>query len=153
MSSPELSISHQSAADIHHANARALEELLRDQPPGPQESDCSTPASPTKALTAAELLSTAALPRFSTFSPSLDRLIARHSTATSQGHMGYEWITNEQIRGSVMPGMSVEISGPPGSGKTVIGLSLALSARMQNDDNGSPEVLIIGSCWERGSSD
>lgn len=109
------------------------------------------PGSPIKASTAADLLSTAALPRFSTFSSSLDRLIAQNSPSSSSGHRtdqgNYDWINAEGMKGAVLPGMSAEISGPPGSGKTVIAIALALSARTASDqeDGAEPsEVLIVG---------
>lgn len=41
----------------------------------------------------------------------------------------------------IHPGSSVEISGPPGSGKTAISIALALAAVNQQP---SAEVLLIG---------
>lgn len=52
---------------------------------------------------------------------------------------------HETKNGPVVPGMSVEISGPPGSGKTVISTGLAINARMSGDGDGDDaEVLIVG---------
>jgi KaiC/GvpD/RAD55 family RecA-like ATPase len=46
--------------------------------------------------------------------------------------------------GAIVPGMSVEISGPPGSGKTVLSIALAINARMSADGEDGAEVLMIG---------
>jgi RAD51-like protein 2 len=40
--------------------------------------------------------------------------------------------------------MSVEISGPPGAGKTVLVTALAVNARMCAEEEDDAEVLIIG---------
>lgn len=40
--------------------------------------------------------------------------------------------------------MSVEISGPPGAGKTVLVTALAVNARMSSEGEDDAEVLIIG---------
>jgi len=53
--------------------------------------------------------------------------------------------------------MSVEIAGPPGSGKTAMSIALALSARLgrwravedegyEEEDEDIGEVLLIGKC-------
>lgn len=57
-------------------------------------------------------------------------------------------------RGSIVPGMSIEITGPPGGGKSSIALAVAMSARLSpgnftnsiraDDQNGKGEVLLIG---------
>jgi DNA replication protein DnaC len=46
--------------------------------------------------------------------------------------------------GSVVPGMTLEISGPPGGGKTVLAIALALSSRLKDGELFSGEVLIVG---------
>lgn len=51
------------------------------------------------------------------------------------------------MKGPVLPGMSIEVSGPPGSGKTVIAIALALSARVSSDEDevgDRSEALLIG---------
>ena len=51
------------------------------------------------------------------------------------------------MKGALLPGMSAEVSGPPGSGKTVIAIALALSARTASDEEDAAEpseVLIVG---------
>jgi len=84
--------------------------------------------------TAAELLSTSSLPHFSTLSASMD----------------------PRQKGSIEPGMSIELSGPPGAGKTAIALGIALHARIgkrsrrstegtdEADKEEPGEVLIVG---------
>lgn len=56
--------------------------------------------------------------------------------------------------GSIVPGMSIEITGPPGGGKSSIALAVAMSARLSpgnftnsiraDDQNEKGEVLLIG---------
>lgn len=105
-----------------------------------------------QASTAAALLVPQSLPRFSTLSETLDALISQHTCADAD-------VTSEDrataATGAITPGMAVEISGPPGIGKTAIAIGLALSARMGTrkrrkdsvpQDRGGGEVLIIGAC-------
>jgi Ni2+-binding GTPase involved in maturation of urease and hydrogenase len=40
--------------------------------------------------------------------------------------------------------MSVEVSGPPGGGKTAVVTALAINARLAEDEKNSTEVLIVG---------
>ena len=51
---------------------------------------------------------------------------------------------HETKDGAIVPGMSVEISGPPGAGKTVLVTALAVNARMSAEGEDDAEVLIIG---------
>jgi RAD51-like protein 2 len=125
------------------AAARAPEREIaeEDRPTKP-------PSSPVKSSTAAELLSTSSRHRFSTLSPSLDRLIAQFTPSLAYNtHNGVEdpqRLWQETKNGAIVPGMSVEISGPPGAGKTVISIALAINARMSAEGDDNPEVLIIG---------
>lgn len=51
------------------------------------------------------------------------------------------------MKGALLPGMSAEVSGPPGSGKTVIAIGLTLSARTPSDEEDAAdpsEVLVVG---------
>ncbi|ADV19572.1 DNA repair protein Rad51, putative [Cryptococcus gattii WM276] len=102
--------------------------------------------------TAADLLSTSALPHFSTFSSSLDALISQFNSSTDVlplSKRGEEFNQN----GSIVPGMSIEISGPPGGGKSSIALAIAMSARHSSgnfadsvrthDQSEKGEVLLI----------
>lgn len=121
----------------------------------------TTQTSPIKSSTAAELLSSASKHRFSTLSPSLDRLIAQFSPSMAYNtHNGVEdpkRLWQETKYGAIVPGMSVEISGPPGSGKTVLSTALAINARMSGEGDSDVEVLIIGegqrSDWHLSEAD
>ncbi|WVQ99572.1 hypothetical protein IAU59_006708 [Kwoniella sp. CBS 9459] len=85
-----------------------------------------------RASTAADLLSSAYLPHFSTHSSSLDNLIAsfrpveRSVSPTFRSRKGKE----KEDAGAITPGMTIEICGPPGGGKTSVALGIVLSARM-----------------------
>lgn len=46
--------------------------------------------------------------------------------------------------GAIVPGMSVEISGPPGVGKSVLVTALAINARLAQNVKNSAEVLVVG---------
>lgn len=59
------------------------------------------------------------------------------------------------LGGSIIPGMTLELSGPPGGGKTAIAVGIGLSARLrlhvrdaeideQTDGSNMGEVLIVG---------
>ncbi|RXK37093.1 hypothetical protein M231_05681 [Tremella mesenterica] len=87
------------------------------------------------ALTASELLSTASPRCFSTFSSALDGLIERSLTGSfsENGNAdgeGRRLAKRGRHHGAISPGMVVEISGPPGGGKTVLSIALVLSARI-----------------------
>jgi RAD51-like protein 2 len=50
---------------------------------------------------------------------------------------------------AISPGMVIELSGPPGGGKTCISIASAISARLgdggeEDGDREHPEVLMIG---------
>ncbi|WRT66493.1 uncharacterized protein IL334_003452 [Kwoniella shivajii] len=108
-----------------------------------------------QASTAADLLSSSYLPHFSTSSASIDNLIAhfkdpRHSSFSSRAsRKGKE----KDESAAITPGMTVEISGPPGGGKTALALGIVLNARTmkiksrREDDEEAEEeageVLII----------
>ncbi|TYJ54545.1 hypothetical protein B9479_004772 [Cryptococcus floricola] len=90
--------------------------------------------------TAADLLSTATHPHFSTFSASLDGLIGKFGLSISS-EAGSSRKGKERLHtGSIVPGMVVEISGPPGGGKSAIALAVALSAR----ESGQKETELNG---------
>ncbi|WVQ72375.1 hypothetical protein IAR50_001927 [Cryptococcus sp. DSM 104548] len=99
--------------------------------------------------TAADLLSTASRPHFSTLSASLDSLLGKFGGPSEHSKAQYSRKGKEKEHaGSIVPGMVVEISGPPGGGKTAIALALALSGRVSGrkemDVNEvAGEVLII----------
>jgi hypothetical protein len=120
-----------------------------EQPASQHPTQAQAPASsPTKSLqsqTAAQLL-TKPLPRFTTFSTSIDTLISHFTPIQSQQRYRTGNGKGKEKEGSIMPGMALEIAGPPGSGKTSIALAVMLSARMSSapDDGDGGEVLIIG---------
>ncbi|OCF41866.1 hypothetical protein I317_04276 [Kwoniella heveanensis CBS 569] len=105
-----------------------------------------------RASTAADLLSSAYLPRFSTQSSSLDNLIAsfrpveRSASPAFPSKKGKE----KAHAGSIVPGMTIEVCGPPGGGKTTVVLGIVLSARMATVSgrgsmvNGGDEVEEAG---------
>jgi RAD51-like protein 2 len=110
--------------------------------------------------TAAELLSTSSLSHFSTLSSSLDQLISHFGPDPEQSVNGSARAKGKSRlhEGSIVPGMTLELSGPPGGGKTAIALGIALSARFGKrrgghisgdaedvvHDEEPGEVLIIG---------
>ncbi|EAL23236.1 hypothetical protein CNBA3520 [Cryptococcus deneoformans B-3501A] len=103
-----------------------------------------------QSTTAADLLSTSDLPHFSTFSSSLDALIGHLCSSTDALPTRGE---ESNQRGSIVPGMSIEISGPPGGGKSSLALAIAMSARLSpgnltnsvraDDQSEKGEVLLI----------
>lgn len=100
---------------------------------------------PAKTATASQLLK--APPHyFSTLSVSLDKLIGCYvsgytpPTALNLKGKGRE----REDTGSIRPGAVLEVSSPPGGGKTSAIIGMALSARLLEGDEGPPEVLLIG---------
>ena len=115
---------------------------------GPPSSDSHVHSS-----TAAELLSTAALPHFSTLCTSLDRLISHFGSDPKNIEASYTRGKGKGrlLEGGITPGMAIELCGPPGGGKSAISIGIALSARLGNQDleqqqtaAGLGEVLVIG---------
>ncbi|WVF71295.1 hypothetical protein IAT40_006098 [Kwoniella sp. CBS 6097] len=100
----------------------------------PEVSDSQRPfhASQLRASTAADLLSSAYLPRFSTHSSSLDNLIASFRPVEQPAFSGHSSRKGKEKEnaGAITPGMTIEICGPPGGGKTSVALGIVLSARM-----------------------
>ncbi|GMK55255.1 hypothetical protein CspeluHIS016_0203110 [Cutaneotrichosporon spelunceum] len=98
----------------------------------------SRPPSPSRAQTAADLLHAVPGPRFSTLSGAIDGLLAHYSPL----HVAPQPLNlkgkGRALGGAVVPGMVLEISGPPGSGKSAVALSTALSGAV-----GGFEALII----------
>ena len=107
--------------------------------------------------TAAELLSTASLPHFSTLCPSLDRLISHFSSDSrnSENEFARGKGKGRLLEGGIAPGMAIELCGPPGGGKSAISVGIVLSARLGNQDpkeqetgegvvDESGDVLVIG---------
>lgn len=89
---------------------------------------------------ALDLLHVAASTSFSSLSKALDDLLAHYSPLQSRGE-GAPNLKGKgrSLCGSVIPGMVLELSGPPGAGKTAVALSMALSGRLDG-----AEALIIG---------
>ncbi|KAK4689989.1 DNA polymerase kappa, partial [Tremellales sp. Uapishka_1] len=83
--------------------------------------------------TATSLLSSTALPRFSTFSSSIDSLISRVAPLDPKGK-GKE-------KGYITPGMSIEIAGPPGIGKTAMCVGIVMSARLRRREMDTPDQV------------
>ncbi|WWC62107.1 uncharacterized protein I303_104697 [Kwoniella dejecticola CBS 10117] len=150
--SAELGISRSQAEDLLHqiATDSAGPSTL---PKAAAESRL-LPHSQIQASTAADLLSSAYLPHFSTSSTSVDHLIAHfqdpHKRQASKRptRKGKE----KEASAAITPGMTVEIAGPPGIGKTSMALAVVLSARLtaadqanEEEEAESGEVLIIDS--------
>lgn len=94
-------------------------------------------ASQIQATTAASLLSTDALPRFSTCIDALDDLLAHFVPSSAPPPLftqngepsGTQDPKGKRRAGNITPGMSVEIAGPPGIGKSCVALAMAVDAR------------------------
>jgi hypothetical protein len=100
-----------------------------------------------RSSTAAELLFDGSLPRYSTLSQTLDNLIARQPSTSSVAEDDIGEISSGS--GAITPGMTVELTGPPGIGKTSIGLGIVFSVTVGNQKKSRPisqagEALIIG---------
>lgn len=104
--------------------------------------------------TATELLQSQNRTRFSTFSTALDNLIW-HFAPSAAEEIAPPLNLKGKARalipgaGAITPGMVLEISGPPGGGKTSVALAVALSARMgdggeEGEGKEKPQVLFIG---------
>ncbi|WWC70118.1 uncharacterized protein I206_104065 [Kwoniella pini CBS 10737] len=104
-----------------------------------------------QASTAADLLSSAYLPHFSTCSTSIDRLIAQfHVPHRRKANTGvFRKGKEKEDSGAITPGMTIEIAGPPGIGKTAMALGVVLSARLTSagisdeKEMEAGEVLIL----------
>lgn len=112
--------------------------------------------------TASELLRPLSRIRFSTLSVALDELIGHFApprlVPTDDGTLNLKGKqrASAPLAGPIAPGMVLEVSSPPGGGKTSVAIAVALSARLlelsaQELLEGSaeepvkaPEVLIIG---------
>lgn len=102
--------------------------------------------------TAADLLDPTSLPRFSTLSETLDSLIEQRTYSGGE-RTDQDRESIPPGSGAIVPGMAVEIAGPPGIGKTSLAVGLALNARMGRrgkrrsslrGGGETGEVLIIG---------
>lgn len=98
------------------------------------------------------MLSESATLRFSTFCSALDDLILAVSPQTFGSDTSPRKGKVKEI-GALRPGMILELSGPPGIGKTSLALALATSARLGRRSKGrrpslpnneGVEVLVIG---------
>jgi RAD51-like protein 2 len=79
----------------------------------------------------------------------VDRLIQHFTNAPSSRHISRKGKERAGTHASILPGTSLEISGPPGSGKTAFAVAVALSARLGNWDptlkhQDLGEVLLVG---------
>ncbi|KLT45440.1 P-loop containing nucleoside triphosphate hydrolase protein [Cutaneotrichosporon oleaginosum] len=103
-------------------------------------SQAAAPAhqSPARPQRASDLLHAGPGPVFSTLSGALDDLLAHYSPLHTDPHSRNLKGKGRVLGGAVVPGMVVEFSGPPGAGKSAVGLSMALSGAL-----GGAEVLVI----------
>lgn len=98
---------------------------------------------PAKSVTASQLLKVSPT-YFSTLSVSLDKLIGYYVSGYTAPH-GLNLKgrgADREDSGSIRPGAVLELSAPPGGGKTGAIIGIALSARTIDED--TPEVLLIG---------
>ena len=162
-------VQHRSGLRVKRSTENMLAGLTQHPPSTypaqPQTQTVIVPSSHSHGhSTAAELLSTKTLPHFSTCSSSVDHLISffdPHFGTRTDGHAREEvndWKGRGGVlEGSIVPGMTLELSGPPGAGKTAIAVGIALSARSGRrvrhpdsvsdgvlNDNDVGEVLLIG---------
>ncbi|WVR06935.1 hypothetical protein IAU60_003971 [Kwoniella sp. DSM 27419] len=160
-------IASSSPTDLTTELGISLEQALElvqaiNGPQGPDDAVNPT-LTQIRATTAADLLSPANLPRFTTQSVSLDTLISKFSFPAGPSSPGHSQTLASPTRkgkekdrtGAIHPGMTLEISGPPGGGKTSVALGIALGARcsgaLSEDDDSSAgnasgresEVLLI----------
>lgn len=99
----------------------------------------SRPQSPTRPQRASDLLHASPGPVFSTLSGAFDDLLSNYSPLHTEPHTPNLKGKGRELGGAVVPGMVVEVSGPPGAGKSAVGLSMALSGALRGS-----EALIIG---------
>lgn len=126
---------------------------VSDRVAGPSRSADSFPlSSQLHSSTASELLQSVNRTRYSTFSVALDDLLA-HFAPPRQEHNAALQLKGRRREldpavGAISPGMVLELSGPPGGGKTAIAIAVAISARVgerdQQEQDKKPEVLMIG---------
>lgn len=83
-----------------------------------------------QSATAASLLSTSALPRFSLCIEALDDLLGIFGPTSSNGASSQNCKGKERA-GGITTGQTVELAGPPGIGKTTIALGMVMEARLQ----------------------
>lgn len=98
---------------------------------------------PAKSVTAFQLLKVSPT-CFSTLSVSLDKLIGYYVSGYTAPH-GLNLKgrgADREDSGSIRPGTVLELSAPPGGGKSGAVIGIALSARLLDDE--TPEVLLIG---------
>lgn len=94
-------------------------------------------------MTASQLLKVSPT-YFSTLSTSLDKLIGYYVSGYTPPHglnlkgRGHD----REDSGSIRPGAILELSAPPGGGKTGAVIGIAMSARILDEE--PPEVLIVG---------
>ncbi|WVN88426.1 uncharacterized protein L203_103636 [Cryptococcus depauperatus CBS 7841] len=146
--SAELALPKSQVTDLLQKIEQWMTSLSSDETRLPQTFQAQVQSS-----TAADLLSTKLLPRFSTLSTSIDGLINQFGVIPSE-EIAFGKSNAKRYIGAVVPGMTIELSGPPGIGKSAIVIALALNSRcgggsketkstgrQQNWDSG--EVLII----------
>ncbi|KAL7421892.1 hypothetical protein Q5752_003664 [Cryptotrichosporon argae] len=109
-------------------------------------SSISTPlpsSSQIYSLPASSLLTQPAT-RYSTLSRALDDLVASFSPfSVPRGALNLKGKQRAWDGGAVGPGMVLEVSGPPGAGKSSLALALAMSARMGSGEGSEGEVLVV----------
>ncbi|WWC89201.1 uncharacterized protein L201_004119 [Kwoniella dendrophila CBS 6074] len=137
-----------------HQAESLLQQIETDQA-GHSSSSQSSHAGPIlssqiQTSTAADLLSSTYLPHFSTSSSSIDNLIAqfrdphREKPTAISSRKGKE----KENSAAITPGMSIEVAGPPGSGKTCLALGIALNARMTVASGNRNEFIDGGEAGE-----
>ncbi|WOO81176.1 uncharacterized protein LOC62_03G004706 [Vanrija pseudolonga] len=144
----ELSIGVPQAEDV----LRQAQTLTAGPSRAPQASPDPAPAvSQVHSSTASELLRPLSRIRFSTMSVALDELIGHfapprllpsdHGTLNLKGKQR----ASAPLAGPIAPGMVLEVSSPPGGGKTSVAIAVALSARLLET---SADELLQGSAEE-----
>ncbi|GFZ43798.1 hypothetical protein JCM24511_01518 [Saitozyma sp. JCM 24511] len=144
--SAELGIGLQQAQDVLRQC-----EVPSAGPSGLTSHPDAEPVIVARSSTAAELLSQATHTRFSTLSAAVDGVLSSICLPVAEPNIIHKDRNEKSSMGAITPGTVLEISGPPGIGKTAMIVSVAMSARLGertgpghwDQPHDDAEVLII----------
>lgn len=143
---------------LAHDPAFESEDRVAAGPSGLTSHPDAEPVIVARSSTAAELLSQATHTRFSTLSAAVDGVLSSICLPVAEPNIIHKDGNKKSSMGAITPGTVLEISGPPGIGKTAMIVSVAMSARLGertgpghwDQPHDDAEVLIIGT-WSSKS--